>query len=222
MIFFIRYFLLFTIGLITGAILNKYIYKLIKAHCSLLDTHYFTQFFMATICTCLYYWYGLSLNFIKYMFFFAVLIVIAIIDFKTTWIYTNTIITGVIGSILFLCYEAILGRFWNFQLLTLALHTMIPALLGGGIILVICVTTRAMGYGDSELFFLCGMYLSISQMLFLLISAFIVGGLVGFALIIFKGKKYTDYIPFAPVILTAAIITVLYGDLIMHWYMLHT
>ncbi|MBZ4662426.1 MAG: prepilin peptidase type [Caloramator sp.] len=75
-----------------------------------------------------------------------------------------------------------------------------------------------MGEGDIEICLLCGIYLGFINTFLMLLLSFIIGGVVGVLLILFKVKGRKDYIPFGPFISLATAIVVLFGDLIFNWY----
>lgn len=155
--------------------------------------------------------YGLSIFTIKYIVLISLLIVIGMIDFDTTDVYDSTIITGIILGIIF----AITMYFLKLDALSLVLG----ALLGGGIIAIIILLTKGMGWGDAELCLICGLFLGLKLTLVMMFLSFIIGGLIGVILLALKLKSRKDYIPFGPAIALAGIITVLFGQYILNYYM---
>ena len=51
-----------------------------------------------------------------------------------------------------------------------------------------------------------------------LVLGIISGGIVAIALVALRRKKRKDVIPFGPFLCTAAIVTLMWGPQILHWY----
>lgn len=169
------------------------------------------ELFTGIIFAAIYIRYNLSVAFIKFCILSALLIVIGLIDYDTSNIYDNTIITGLIFGIIFIALNLYVG---------LPIKTyLIGALTCGALISIIILVTGGMGWGDAELSALCGLFLGIKQAFLTLFLSIIIGGLIGILLIATKKKSKKDYIPFGPFIATSAIITLLFGSSIMQWYL---
>lgn len=159
----------------------------------------------------LYLKFGISIAFFKYAVLFCFLIVIGTIDFLTTDVYFNTTLTGILFGIIFVILE-------KYYLNVPVKNSILGGLLGTLFIGAIVFLTKAMGEGDIEICLLCGIYLGFINTFLMLFLSFIIGGVVGGLLILFKVKKRKDYIPFGPFISLATIIVVLFGDSIINWY----
>lgn len=155
--------------------------------------------------------YGISLEALKFIILICLLIVIGMVDFDTTDVYLKTTLTGIIFGIIFLFFGKYLGGS--------IVDYIYGALLGGGLISLIIITTRGMGWGDAEICFMCGLFLGLRLTILMLFLSFIIGGTAGVLLILLKKKSRRDYIPFGPYISLAAIITILYGGEILGWYL---
>jgi leader peptidase (prepilin peptidase) / N-methyltransferase len=160
----------------------------------------------------LYIKFGLSFELVKYSALTGWLIVIGIIDFETTDIYFKTTITGIIAAGVFI----IVGYFLGYGVS----EYILGGLLGSGLISVIVLLTKGMGWGDVEVFLLSGLFIGLKLTAITLFFSFIIGGVAGILLIILKKKSRKDYIPFAPYITIGTMIAVLIGDQILKWYML--
>ena len=158
----------------------------------------------------IYIKFGLSFELLKFFLLSCWVIVIGIIDLETTDIYSRTTLSGVILGVLFI----IDGYFLGYGILDYILGGM----LGAGVIALIVLLTNGMGWGDVEVFLLCGLYIGLKLTILTLFLSFILGGLIGVLLIILKIKTRKDYIPFAPFISLAIIITLLVGDYILKFY----
>lgn len=158
--------------------------------------------------------YGLSFNFFKYVALACFLIVIGMIDFDTTDVYLKTTASGIITGIAFIAVGSYMGYFLKGDLLSY----FYGALLGGGFIAIIILLTKGMGWGDFEIFLLCGIFLGLKLSVIALFFSFIFGGVIGVLLVLFKKKSRKDYIPFGPFISAAGIFTILFGERILVWY----
>ncbi|QGU95766.1 prepilin peptidase [Clostridium bovifaecis] len=169
-----------------------------------------TELFTGIIFVCLYFKYGLTIEFIKFALLSSTLVVIGFIDHDTTDIYDSTIISGLVFGIIFLGINLYFG---------LPIKTyLLGALVGGGFISIIILLVGGMGWGDAELLALCGLFVGAKLMTLILLLSVIVGGITGGGLILLKKKNRKDYIPFGPSIVIAAILTVLLGEKILDWY----
>ncbi|MCX7885184.1 MAG: prepilin peptidase [Caloramator sp.] len=168
------------------------------------------EIFTAAILVGLYYKYGITFNFFKYAVFICILIVIGIIDLKTTDVYFSTILVGLITGVLFTSYAI-----FHYGII---LNYIFGAVFAAGVIALIIILTKGMGWGDVEICFICGLYLGFKLSIVMLFLTFIIGAIVGGLLIITKRKSRKDYIPFGPFIALASIITIFWGENIMAWY----
>lgn len=139
------------------------------------------------------------------------MIVIAMIDFFTTDVYFSTIVTGTIIGVTFIVIEKI-------YLHNKIMDNLLGAIVGAGVIWIIYIITKAMGEGDIEICFVCGLFLGLKSTILMLVLSFILGGIIGVLLIALKIKSRKDYIPFGPFIALSAIISVLFNEFIFNWY----
>lgn len=94
-------------------------------------------------------------------------------------------------------------------------------LIGGGIlgILVGISDERLMGSGDIKIGLAFGFLLGMQKSLLFLFLSFVIGALVGLVLIILNRKKMKSEIAFAPFLITAAFISILWGDYLVNLYL---
>lgn len=155
--------------------------------------------------------YGYTLECFKFIILIPFLIVIGMIDYDTTDVYAKTTWTGTAVGIIFIIVNFYYG---------LGIKTYIyGGLLGGGVISLIILITRGMGWGDAEICLLSGVFLGLPSTILMLFMSFVIGGLSGVILIASGKKTRKDYIPFGPSIVAASIMTILIGNNIMNWYM---
>lgn len=175
--------------------------------------YFFMEVFTGILFLFLYLKFGFTYNFIKFMAFTSILLVIAIIDFKTQDVYDSTIVVGIVMGILFLVGEYLLKIEVN--LLSIVLGAVIP----GGILFLIAYFTGAMGFGDSEIIFLSGLFLGFKLNLFNLFLSIVIGGMVAIILMITKKKGGKEAIAFGPYIALSSYLVLFIGHPIINWYL---
>lgn len=156
--------------------------------------------------------YGFSIETIIFCALTALLIVIAMIDFKTQYIYTSTIVTGIVIGIIYFILCFIYKK--DFNLINMLIGAVVPAL----ILALIVWLTNAMGWGDVELIFMVGLFLGSSLGILNLFLSIVIGGVFGAVLMVTKLKKAKDGIAFGPYIAIGTYFTLLWGENILNWY----
>jgi len=105
------------------------------------------------------------------------------------------------------------------------INSALGVVVGGGIILVIGLVgsvifkKEAMGGGDVKLTAMIGAFLGWKYTIISLFLGFFLGALAGIFLILSKIKSREDIIPFGPFIALGSIITILWGEKILSWYL---
>jgi len=99
------------------------------------------------------------------------------------------------------------------------LDMLIAGLMGGGLLLLIAVVSKGgMGGGDIKFAAALGLCFGWQSLLLTLLLSFALGGIGGALLLALKLKSRKDFIPFGPFIALGALITLLYGNTIITWY----
>lgn len=80
-------------------------------------------------------------------------------------------------------------------------------------------TGRWMGFGDVELMLLLGAAAGFPLAGLVLFIGVLLGGFVSVFLLAFGKKKLKSHVPFGVFLAPAAIITLFYGEVILHWYL---
>lgn len=155
--------------------------------------------------------FGLNIQTLKYIILISFMIVIGMIDFDTTDVYSVTTYSGIAIGIIFI----VISYFTTGSVYTY----LYGGLLAGGIIALIIVLTNGMGWGDFEICLMSGLYLGFANSIVMLLAAFILGGIIGAFLIISKRKTKKDYIPFGPYIVLGTVISLFFGNKIILWYL---
>lgn len=172
----------------------------------------------------IYLKYGFTFETIKFCVFASIIIVIGLIDMDTMDVYTSTIIFGITSAGVFIIIGYVLFKM-NLDVKISAFNYILGGAIGAGFILFIMLLarivfkTQGMGNGDTEICFVCGLFLGIENVVFMLLLSVIVGGISGILLILFGKKKKTDCIPFGPFIAISSIISILFGQGIINWYL---
>lgn len=161
----------------------------------------------------LYVWcfaiFGISLLSIKSIILSTFLIGITFIDIDHQLILDKVLI-GL----------AITGVITNLSITSVAAGDMVAAALtGGGIFLLIAIVTKGgMGGGDIKFVAALGLWLGLKLTLLTILLSFLVGGLGSGLLLLTRLKRRKDFIPFGPFIAASALISMLYGEQLINWY----
>jgi len=194
-------------------------YILLKGRCrncgSKISIQYpVVEFLTGLIYLIVYLIYGLSIQTLVYIILSSALIIIAFIDLQEQIIPDIISLPGiVIGLIL-----SFIVPYMSF------INSALGALVGGGIILIIAwvgsiiFKKEAMGGGDVKLAAMIGAFLGWRYTIISLFLGFFIGALVGIILILSKIKSKEDMVPFGPFIVLGSIITLLWGEKILAWY----
>lgn len=154
---------------------------------------------------------GLSFELIKALIFVSFLIVVTFIDLDHQLILDKVLI--------WMAGAGVIINFWIGFPMPGALNMLLAATVGGGVLLLIAVLTRGgMGGGDIKFMAVLGLWLGWPYILIVLLLSFIIGGVAGVGLVLFKLRGRKDFIPFGPFIAIATLITLLYGLDILFWY----
>ncbi len=153
----------------------------------------------------IYLRYGIGLSFFKYSLLTLFLIVIALIDYDTTDVYSSVVYSGMAVGIIFILIETVAYS----HSIT---NYIIGGLIGLGVIGLIYVLTGGMGVGDIEIAVLCGLFLGWKLEIYFLLISFIIGGTIAVMLIASKKKSKDEYIPLGPSLAMGAYIVLIIGE----------
>lgn len=153
----------------------------------------------------IYLRYGLLFDFFKYSIFTLFLIVIALIDYDTTDVYSCVVYPGIAIGVVFAIlekamYSVSMGNY------------IIGAITGFVIIGGIYLLTGGFGAGDIEIAVLCGVFLGWKLEIYFILLSFIIGGAIGITLILLKKKSKTDYMPLGPSLAIGAYVVLIMGE----------
>ena len=109
--------------------------------------------------------------------------------------------------------------FGNYGILV---NFVLAAVVASGFFFLIWLVSggKWMGFGDVKLAFLMGLFLGWPNILVALFLAFILGSIVGLALIALKKKGMKSEVPFGPFLITGTFLALFWGERIINWYLL--
>lgn len=155
--------------------------------------------------------YGYTLEFLKYSVLASLLIVIALIDFNTKFVYRSTVMFGLISGIIFWIGECLITE-------KIIMNNILGALIGFTFIFLIVITTGGMGEGDIEIATICGLFLGVKGIIITLFLSIIIAGIIAISILLFKLKDKKDAIAFGPYLAIGAIISITFFNHIFQWY----
>jgi leader peptidase (prepilin peptidase) / N-methyltransferase len=162
----------------------------------------------ALLALLLFMQFGLSLNFLVFFIFAAVLIVISFIDLDHQIIPDILSLPGI--PIFFLAAVFIVKVPWH--------EALIGLLIGGGVLFLIAfvyewITKReGMGGGDIKLLAMIGGFLGWKSLIFVLLFSSLAGAVVGITAMIIKKQDMKYAVPFGPFLSAAAIAYIFWGQ----------
>jgi len=151
------------------------------------------------------------INLIFLFYIASVFIVIFAYDFKHYLIPDKVLIPAIIIALIYKLFE-------SFSLLP---NLLMGVLVGSGFFLLIFLISRGrwIGFGDVKLGILMGVLLGFPNVLVALFLAFLLGAMIGVALIIFQKKGLKSQIPFGPFLIVGTFIALFWGQEIINWYL---
>jgi len=164
--------------------------------------------------------FGLAADLPAYLYLAAVSLALALIDLDVRRLPNTIVLPSYgIGAALLLAAAAA-GHDW-----AAAARGLLAMALLFGLYLAIAYSYRGgMGLGDVKLAGVLGLYLGWlgwSSVLVGAFAGFLLGGLVGVALLATRRAARRSALPFGPFMLTGALVAVFLGDPIASWYAAH-
>lgn len=153
----------------------------------------------------IYFRYGLTFDFFKYCVLTLFLIVIALIDYDTTDVYSSVIYTGIFIGVMFLIFEKFM---YSGSIGDYVMGAAVGIVIIGGIYLI----TGGFGAGDIEIAVLCGVFLGWKMEIYFILGSFIIGGVIATIIILMKKKSKKDYMPLGPSLAMGAYVVLIMGE----------
>lgn len=159
--------------------------------------------------------FGVSWTYLYYFLFVAALIAITVIDLHhqiiPDVISLPGIVVGLLGSLIV-------------PNITLS-NALIGALAGGGSLLLVAMVYQwlfkreGMGGGDVKLLAMIGAFLGWKAVILTILLSSFIGSIIGIMVMLLKGKDFKYAIPFGPFLSVGAIISLLWGESLIRWYL---
>ncbi len=154
--------------------------------------------------------FGQSWDTVLISIFGSLLLVIGLIDLEHQKILNILIYPAIVFGLLLIPVTHITTP-WTF---------LAGGALGFTVLFLIAVLSPgAMGMGDVKLTIFLGIIIGYPEIIIVLFLAFVSGGLIAGILLVFKKIKRKDTIAFGPYLALAGLITLLYGDQILGWWL---
>ncbi len=151
------------------------------------------------------YLYGFTLQTLAYIILVPMLICALVIDYKLKIIPNRLNLTIFEVGLAYTFIEGIVN-------INIAIDMLLGMIVGAGIFLFITLVggliagKEAMGFGDVKLMGALGLFFGWRTIIIISLIAFLLGAIIGVALMLAKRKKGDEYIPFGPFIVIATII----------------
>ncbi len=144
------------------------------------------------------------------IFYFCLFLVLMVIDLERTIIPNKIVYPSALVALLFSYLTPEIG----------ILSAIYGGLAGFAIFLLIAIISRGgMGMGDVKMATLIGFATGFPLVFVALLLSVLMGGLVAIALLVLHVRKMKEGIPFAPYLSLAAMATILWGNVILAWYL---
>jgi leader peptidase (prepilin peptidase)/N-methyltransferase len=171
----------------------------------------------AVIFALLYWHYRLSPELGVMAFYACLFIIIFVIDLEHSLILNRVVYPAMVVALLLSLYP------WPWFSESMGMRVAYAAL-GGAIgfvvfLLIALVSRGGMGWGDVKLAALIGLATGFPLVFVAIIMAAILGGIVAVALLVARRRGRREMIPFGPFLAVAAMVTLLWGNNILSWYL---
>ncbi len=158
----------------------------------------------------LYWHFGLTAELAVALFYFSLFIVMFVIDLNHRLILNRIVYPAAAIALIIDIFMPEPG--------------FLNGLLGGGVgfavLLVPALVFRGgMGWGDVKMAGLIGLVVGFPQVLVAVIGGIVVGGLLAAVLLLLRLKGRKDAIPFGPFLSLTTMVTIVYGQEILDWYL---
>lgn len=163
-------------------------------------------------------------DFLFWIFFVSVFIVIFVSDIKYYIVPDKVIFPAIVFAFLYQVFKIFEAKtsasFFNFFMLKPIFYALFSGFGAALFFFVLVVFTRGkgMGLGDVKIAALMGLLLSSPNIFVALLLSFFSGSMVGFILIMAKKKNLKSEVPFGCFLAPATFIAFFWGSQIISWY----
>lgn len=155
--------------------------------------------------------FGMSVGLVKFCIFSSLLLVIGMIDFDTKYVFTSTVLFGIITGAIFIFIEWIITG-------NIPWDNIAGAAIGFLVIWLIVTLTHGMGEGDIDISVICGLFLGVKGISVTLFLAVILGGIVAVIILLCKLKNKKSEIAFGPYLAIGGIVSMLFASNLIDIY----
>ncbi|MBE6022429.1 MAG: prepilin peptidase [Cellulosilyticum sp.] len=165
----------------------------------------------------IYSYYGRSMEMLIMWTFFAVTLILTIIDWKKMLLPTCVIKWGLIIGMVEKLFQVIELGHWQNMILSL-----LGAIVGYGIFAILYSVSKrvlkkeGLGYGDVRLVGLIGFFVGVQNLFMAIFIAALLASIYGAFLL--KKKRLSEPYPFGPFLSIGSYTSLLWGTQIMNWY----
>jgi len=165
----------------------------------------------------LYIRFGFTLLFIKYAIIGSILMVLALIDYNTQYVYSIVSWSAIIVSVIFV----FIHFFSKENVLSYMIAAIVGVIVFGGVNLFskIIYKKQGLGGGDVEVILSIALTLGISKFILSFFLSVTIGAIVCVVALLFKKIERGDYVPFVPFLAIGTFITMFFGEEIIRIYM---
>lgn len=168
-----------------------------------------------------FYKFGVSILTLVFWIFFSILTVVFFIDLDHKIIPNKVVIFATLMGLVPVGLHYTIG--YAYYRSGLLIEPFLSAFLPSGLMLVIALLSviifkkAGIGMGDVKVYIPIGLFIGWRFALLSIWLTFFMGGLFGLIWILILRKNKNDYIPFAPFIVIATVVTVFWGDTIINF-----
>ena len=157
----------------------------------------------------LLYFFGFSIDTLKYMSLVPMLISAFVIDYRLQIIPNRLTLTIFETGLIFTFASVLINTNVG---ISIFMNNMLGMIVGGGIFLIITLIggliagKDAMGFGDVKLMGALGLFFGWMNIIMVAVMAFLLAAVISIIILVSRRKKADEYIPFGPFIVISAII----------------
>ena len=159
----------------------------------------------------LLYFFGFSIDTLKFIFLVPMLISTFVIDYRHQIIPNRLTLTIFETGLIFTFASVIINTNAG---ISIFMNNMLGMIVGGGIFLIITLIggliagKDAMGFGDVKLMSTLGLFFGWMNIIMVAVIAFLLAAVISIIILVSRKKKVDEYIPFGPFIVISAIIAI--------------
>ena len=159
----------------------------------------------------LLYFFGFSIDTLKFMFLVPMLISAFVIDYRLQIIPNRLTLTIFETGLIFTSASVLINTNAG---ISIFMNNMLGMIVGGGIFLIITLIggliagKDAMGFGDVKLMGALGLFFGWMNIIMVAVMAFLLAAVISIIILVSRKKKADEYIPFGPFIVISAIIAI--------------